>query len=116
VNILKMMGALKDMGKIHEEMQAVQKKLAAERFVGKAGGDMVTVTVSGAQEIIDCQIDPKLIEDNDRELIQSLVVAAANEAINLSRQHTAKTFEGIVGERFNMPGMEGMLKGLLGKT
>lgn len=116
MNLFKLMGALKDMGKIQEEMQTLQQSLAAERFVGKAGGELVTVTVTGAQEVVDCQIDPKLIEDNDRDLIQSLVVAAANEAMNLARQRSADVFQEKLAERFDMPGMEGMLKGLLGKA
>ena len=62
------------MGQITEEMKK-------RRVTGTAGGGMVEIEVNGLMEVLRCRIDPQLFAQNDRELIEDLVVAAVNQAI-----------------------------------
>ena len=113
MNIMKLMGALSNPAKLQEEMAANAKKLASETFVGIAGGEMVTVVVNGAMQVCECKIDPQLVEDKDRELIEEMVIAATNEALAKARQRSAEFMQQQLRERFDLPGMEGMLKGFM---
>jgi len=72
------------MGKM-QEMQANLKK-AQENLVNitqtsESGGGMVKVTVNGKKMVVNIDIDPEIISKEDRELIQDLIVAATNKAI-----------------------------------
>ena len=62
------------MGQITEEMRK-------RRVTGIAGGGMVEIEVNGLMEALRCRIDPQLITQNDRELLEDLITAAVNQAI-----------------------------------
>ena len=51
-------------------------------FVGSAGGGMVKVTVSGAKEVLAVSINPQAIDPDDIEMLEDLVTAAVNDALN----------------------------------
>lgn len=77
-----------DLGKMMEQAQAVQSKLAElqqelalRRYEGSAGGGMVTAVVSGGLRVLEVHIEPSLFEGGDREMIEDLTAAALNAAI-----------------------------------
>jgi hypothetical protein len=109
------MGALKDMGKIQQEMAETAAQLAEETFAGSGGAGMVVVKANGAMQIVGCAVDPQLVADGDRELIQELVVVAANEALAKAREHSAKVMQQKMQERFDLPGMEGLIGSMMPK-
>nr|Q3ARC3.1 RecName: Full=Nucleoid-associated protein Cag_1190 [Chlorobium chlorochromatii CaD3] len=73
---------MKQIQQAGEKMQEVQKQL--ERLVahGEAGGGMVKATVSGKQKLLSLAIDPEIMDDY--EMVQDLVVAAVNSALDAS--------------------------------
>ena len=75
---------MKQMQKLQEDMQRAQEALAQETVSASAGGGAVTVTVSGALEIMDVVIDPSALDDV--ELLQDTVVAATNEAMRKAQE------------------------------
>lgn len=75
---------MKQMQKLQEDMQRAQEGLALETVSASAGGGAVTVTVSGALEIMDVVIDPAALDDV--ELLQDTVVAATNEAMRKAQE------------------------------
>lgn len=77
-----------NMQKQMQQMQAMQRKMdevQAEinemEATATSGGGAVTVTVSGAKEIKDIQIKPEVVDPDDVEMLQDLVLTAANEAL-----------------------------------
>lgn len=77
-----------NMQKQMQQMQAMQRKMdevQAEinemETTATSGGGAVTVTVTGAKEIKDIQIKPEVVDPDDVEMLQDLVLAAANEAL-----------------------------------
>jgi len=64
------------------KMQDVQKQLEKIVAFGEAGGGMVKVSVSGKQKILSLAIDPDIMDD--REMVQDLVLAAVNNALDES--------------------------------
>jgi DNA-binding YbaB/EbfC family protein len=72
---------IKQMMKQAQQMQeTMQRQMAELRVEGTAGGGMVTVEMSGSKEILSVRIDKEAVDPNDVEMLQDLVVAAANEA------------------------------------
>ncbi|PTH24868.1 YbaB/EbfC family nucleoid-associated protein [Staphylococcus auricularis] len=95
---------MKQMQKMQKKMAEEQEKLKEERIQGTAGGGMVTVTVSGQKEVIDVEIKEEAVDPDDIEMLQDLVVAATNEAMNkadeLTQERLGKHTKGL-----NIPGM-----------
>jgi len=89
-----------------QEMQArvrqMQDRLATVRVEGTAGGGMVTVTVTGQQKIAACRIEPSLL--GDAEVLQDLVVAATNQALDKAREAAQEELSKISGG-MDMPGL-----------
>lgn len=84
---------MKDLGnlmrqaqKMKAELERIQGEAASKRVEGTAGGGMVTVTVDGRGEVLAVKIDPEAAAANDREMLQDLIVAAANEALRRARE------------------------------
>jgi nucleoid-associated protein EbfC len=67
------------------------------RVTGAAGGGLVEVEVNGMMEVLQCRIDAELFGQNDRELIEDLVVAAVNQAIGKAKQMHAESIRTMTG-------------------
>ena len=93
---------MKQMQKMQKKMAQEQEKLKEERVAGTAGGGMVTVT--GHKEVVDVEIKEEAVDPEDVEMLQDLVLAATNEAMNkadeLTQQRLGKHTQGL-----NIPGM-----------
>ncbi|MBV5309639.1 YbaB/EbfC family nucleoid-associated protein [Chromatium okenii] len=74
-------GLLKQAQKMQEEMQQTQARLAAEEVIGEAGGGMVRVTMTGQHLIKRVEIDPSLMTTDDKEMLEDLITAAVNAAV-----------------------------------
>lgn len=72
--------------KIFKEFQRLQEELSARTFEAYSGGGMVTCTVNGKGEVLSVKISDEVWNEQDRELIEDLVVAAVNEALKKSRE------------------------------
>ncbi len=77
-----------NMQKQMQQMQAMQRKmdqLQAEinemEATATSGGGAVTVTVTGEKVLKDIQIKPEVVDPDDVEMLQDLIIAAANEAL-----------------------------------
>jgi len=113
MNPFKLLGALKDMGKIQEEMKESAKKLRENIYDGAAGGGLVTVKATGDLQLTAVTIDPSLIADKDVDLIQELIVEAANAALTKARDDAAATMQKTLQERLDIPGLDGLMKGMM---
>ena len=54
---------------------------------------MVTASVSGALRVLDIQIEPSLMEDGDREMIQDLCAAAVNAAFTRAQEYVQQQMQ-----------------------
>jgi DNA-binding YbaB/EbfC family protein len=75
---------LKNAQKIQEQMGSFQEKLGTLRATGSAGGGMVEIDLNGKMEILAVRISPEVMED--REMLQDLVAAAFNSAMEKIRE------------------------------
>jgi nucleoid-associated protein EbfC len=60
--------------------EKMQKEMEEMRVEASAGGGVVTVQMKGNHELIGLKIDPEAVKDGDVEMLQDMIVAAANEA------------------------------------
>ena len=104
-----MQGMLKQVQKMQAEMQRVQAELANMTVTEEAGGGMIKATANGSKEIISVEIDPQVIEKEEKEILEDLVVAAVNKALEsaskLSEEEMAKVTKGMIPPGMNIPGL-----------
>lgn len=92
---------MKQAQKMQRQMEESQKELETKEVTGQAGGGVVKITVSGKKEITKVEIDPEAVDPEDTEMLEDLVMAAANEALrsmeDLTQQTMGKFTSGLGG-------------------
>lgn len=78
---MNMNNLMKQAQKMQAQMQAQQAEMEAKEFEGTAGGGMVTVTVSGKNEITSVKLKEEVVDPDDIEMLEDLILVAANEAL-----------------------------------
>ena len=66
--------------KMQEQMLKAQEELDSAEVVGKAGGDMVTVTMNGKKELKSIKLSKTAVDPDDVQMLEDLIVAAYNDA------------------------------------
>lgn len=79
---------MKALPRMQEEMGKLQGKIGQISAEGDAGGGMVKVKVSGHMEVLACAISDEAMKD--KELLEDLVRAALNQAIQKAKQAVAE--------------------------
>jgi DNA-binding YbaB/EbfC family protein len=70
---------------MQEELQRLQEEAAKEQVTASAGGGLVKVIATAGGEIVKIEIDPKLIDPDDPEMLADVVTAAVNQALQDGR-------------------------------
>lgn len=91
-----------------QEMQAkmakIQEELAREEFEVSSGGGMVTVRMNGQQEVVGIKIDPEVFKEDDKEMLEDLIVAAVSEARRKALDLTKERMSALTGG-IQIPGL-----------
>lgn len=98
-----MAGMAQQLQKMQEEMVKAQETLADETVEVAAGGGMVTIVITGHQRVRAIDIKPEVVDPEDIEMLQDLLVAAVNQAIEQSQAMAAERLEGLTGG-LDLPG------------
>ncbi len=103
-DMMKMMGKVKE---VQDKMKAAQESLALIKVEGESGAGMVKAVVNGKKKLISLDIDPSLLNDKDKEMLQDLVIAAVNmaseKADEKAKEELKKSTDGILP---NIPGFD----------
>jgi len=91
------MGMMQQLQKLQEQLQETQAQLAEETVTATAGGGAVSVTVTGDQRCTAIKIDAAVFEDGDVEMLQDLILAAFNSALDQSRELAAERLGPLAG-------------------
>lgn len=101
---------LKQAQQFQEALEKVREELADVEVEGVAGGGMVRVVANGKMEIVSVEIKPEVIDPEDPEMLEDLVAAAANQALEKAREAAnAKMSEataGILPPGMKLPGFD----------
>jgi DNA-binding YbaB/EbfC family protein len=94
---------IRQMQQMQDRMAKVQTELDTETVEASAGGGAVRVVMTGTQKLVSVTIDPAAAGDS--EMLQDLVVAAVNEALELSKQQAAAKMQAIASGLGLPPGL-----------
>jgi DNA-binding YbaB/EbfC family protein len=86
----KMGGMLQQIQQLQEDMIKTQESLADKTVSVTAGGGAIKITITGQQQLTAVEIDPEVVDPEDVEMLQDLIVAAVNEAIERSKSMAAE--------------------------
>jgi hypothetical protein len=104
----KMLGdIMREAQKLQAQMQKLQEEAKKKTVEASAGGGMVTVVANGANEIVSIKIEKDVVNPEDVEMLQDLILAAANEALRRAQQMVSEEMGRLTGG-FQLPGMGNM--------
>ena len=101
MNMQKMMQQAR---KMQEEVAKAQEEAQFLESEGTAGGGAVKAIAGGNGRLKKITIDPDAVDPDDVEMLEDLVLAAANEALNNVGELVQMRMEAVTGG-FNIPGM-----------
>jgi len=84
-----MSNLMKQAQKMQRQMEESQKELEAKEYTAAAGGGAVEVTVSGKKEILKVKLAEEVVDPEDIEMLEDLIVAAANQALRQMEEDSA---------------------------
>jgi nucleoid-associated protein EbfC len=97
-------GMMKQAQKLQAKMVAMQEEVGNRTVSAQAGGGMVEAVVNGRQELVSLRIDPEVVVAEDVEMLQDLILAALNEALNRSREMMSAEMAKLTGG-MQIPGL-----------
>jgi hypothetical protein len=89
---------------MQQKMERMQQDLANRRVEASAGGGMVTAIVNGQQQLLELKIESSVVDPEDIEMLQDLIMAAVNQAIQKSQAMMQEEMAKITGG-MNIPGL-----------
>ena len=95
---------LSQLQKLQDEMAKAQEKLADETVEVTAGGGSVKAVMTGKQKLVSITIAPEVVDPEDIEMLQDLVLAAVNEAIERSQALANERMNSLAGG-LGLPGL-----------
>ena len=97
---------MKQAQRMQRQMEEAAKELESKEYTASAGGGAVSVTVSGKKEVVSVKLSPDAVDPDDIEMLEDLIVAAANEALRKVEEESGAAMSKLTGGLGGgMPGM-----------
>lgn len=97
---------MKNLGNLKQQMGQLKEKVEQITAEADAGGGMVKAVASGEGRLISLKLDPKLMNEKDREMAEDLIVTAINKAADKARKQAEKEMKSLMG----IPGMDKLFR------
>ncbi|MCL6584569.1 MAG: YbaB/EbfC family nucleoid-associated protein [bacterium] len=94
---------MKQAQEIQAKVLKAQKEVESQTVEAEAGGGMVKVVANGRQRIVEIKIDPEVVNPDDIEMLQDLVTAAVNKAMDNAQEMVAQAINKVTGN-LKIPG------------
>ncbi len=95
---------LRQAQQFQQRLLQAQEALEKETVEATAGGGAVTVTVTGRQKLLTIKIDPAAVDPSDVSMLEDLVVAAVNEAMDKAQELASQRLSALTGG-LKIPGL-----------
>lgn len=95
---------MKQAQKLQKKMLKAQEELATKTVEASAGGGMVKVVANGSQKIESIVLEKEVVDPEDVEMLQDLIQAAVNDALNKSQEMISSEMGKLTGG-LNIPGL-----------
>ena len=95
---------MKQAQQMQKRMLEIREELANRTVEATVGGGMVTAVVNGQQEIVSLHITPEVVDPEDTEMLEDLIVAAINEALQQSQEMMSAEMSKLTGG-IKIPGL-----------
>ncbi|MFO7557071.1 MAG: YbaB/EbfC family nucleoid-associated protein [Desulfobacterales bacterium] len=95
---------MKQAQQIQAKMLKLQEELAEKTVETSSGGGMVKVVANGKQQLVSIQIEQEVVDPDDVEMLQDLILAAANDALAKAQEMVAGEMNKLTGG-LNIPGL-----------
>lgn len=95
---------IKQAQKMQEQITTLQEDIEKREFSAQSGGGAVSVTMSGAKQMLSLSIKPEAVDPDDVEMLQDLIISAVNECINTINS-TSETEMGAITGGVSFPGL-----------
>ena len=96
---------MKQAQKMQRQMEEQAKEMETKEFTATAGGGAVEVTISGKREVTKVKLAEEVVDPDDIEMLEDLIMAAANEACRQLDEFSQSSMAKITG---GMGGLGGM--------
>lgn len=101
-----MANLMKQAQKMQRQMEEQAKEMETKEFSATAGGGAVEATVSGTKKLLKVKLDEEAVDPDDVEMLEDMIVAAVNEAMDKADAESAAGMSRLTG------GMGGGMPGL----
>ena len=91
------MQMMKQAQKMQQDLLKMQQEMETKEYEATAGGGVVTAVANGKRELLRITIDPEAVDPDDVEMLQDMVVAAANEALRKADAEQAASMSKLTG-------------------
>ncbi len=95
---------MRQVQQLQQRMAKLQEELEQATVEATAGGGMVKAVVTGKQTVASITIDPEAVDPDDLEVLEEMVMAAINEALQKSQELAQQKMGAITGG-LNIPGL-----------
>ena len=96
---------MKQLQKAQAEMSRVQEEISRQTVESSSGGGAVRVVANGQKQLVSLQIDPEALGEDNKEMLEDMIVAAVNEAFNRVDEMVAAEMQKLTGGLNLPPGM-----------
>ena len=103
---MKINNLMKQFNQMQSQMLNMQEKLAEEKINVSVGGGMVNAVFNGKGDMLGIKIDPEVISNEDKDMLEDLIISAVNEGIKKSRDLMEQQTGSLLG------GLGSMIPGL----
>jgi nucleoid-associated protein EbfC len=94
------------LAQFRQVQEKLEKQIEEISVEASAGGGMVTVRMNGQKQLTDVRIEPEVFKSKDQEMLQTLVLAAVNEATRRVDEELSKQMKDIAGGVSSIPGLK----------
>ncbi len=98
------LGMMKQAAQLQSKMKAMQDELDQVEVEGMSGGGLVNVRMTAKMEVKAVKIDPSLMKDDEREVLEDLLVTALGDARRKAEEAMKEKMSALTGG-FSLPGL-----------